>query len=153
MKVEFKEKIISVLFYLIPLKLTLVFGYHLTLQFPLLNYIKYITYPIDLIENILPFSNMLLLIIIFLGIIRNSKFSYFIRFNAFQSILLSIVLTITSYILLMLSNSFLSIVIMYLFSDLIYIIMGAIITFSFIKCIQGEEPDIPGISNAVRIQI
>ena len=71
MTIRLKEKIISSFFYLLPLSLGELFGYHLTLQYPILNYIRYITFPINLLETILPLSNIVIFIIIYIGVIKN----------------------------------------------------------------------------------
>ena len=53
--------------------------------------------PIIIIERSIPFGNLLLFLAIFIGLVRNNKVSYFIRFNALQSLLINIGIIIINF--------------------------------------------------------
>jgi len=131
--------------YTFPLKAAIPFGYLLFYKFSFLKILLLITLPIALLEKYLPFGNFLLFILIFLGIVRNLKLPYFIRFNACQSLLLNIALIIISY--------FMRIFPLPELGYFIFISMLSVFIFSIIQCIYGIEPEIPLISKSVRMQI
>ncbi len=131
--------------YTFPLKAAIPFGYLLFYKFSFLKILLLITLPIALLEKYLPFGNFLLFILIFLGIVRNLKLPYFIRFNACQSLLLNIALIIISY--------FIRIFPLPELGYFIFISMLSVFIFSIIQCIYGIEPEIPLISKSVRMQI
>ena len=139
------QKIISIILYTFPLKAAIPFGYLLFYKFSFLKILLLITLPIALLEKYLPFGNFLLFILIFLGIVRNLKLPYFIRFNACQSLLLNIALIIISY--------FMRIFPLPELGYFIFISMLSVFIFSIIQCIYGIEPEIPLISKSVRMQI
>ena len=98
-----------------------------------------------LIENSLPFGGLLLFLIIFAGVVRNTKIPYFIRFNGCQALLLEIALIIFSYVLRIIQFNELGL--------FLFISTVAIFIFSFVQCLYGIEPEIPFISKSARMQI
>ena len=75
------------------------FGSILFYKFAYLKIILYITLPIAIIENSLPFGSLLLFIMLFAGVVRNPNVPYFVRFNGCQALLLDIALILFSYLL------------------------------------------------------
>ena len=128
-----------------PLNAAIPFGYTLFYKFAFLKWILYLTLPITLIEKSLPFGNLILFIILFAGIVRNSNIPYFVRFNGCQALLLDISLIIFSYLLRIFQFTELGI--------FLFISVLAVFIYSVIECIYGVEPEIPFISKSVRMQI
>ena len=91
-------KILGVLLYMIPWADSLTFGNHLYIKYPFTQIIQIPAIPIILIERSIPFGNLLLFLAIFIGLVRNNKVSYFLRFNALQSLLINIGIIIVSFI-------------------------------------------------------
>ena len=91
-------KTLGVILYMIPWSDSLAFGNHLFIKYPFTQIIQVPALPIILIERSIPFGSLLLFLAIFLGLIRNSKVSYFLRFNALQSLLMNIGIIIISFI-------------------------------------------------------
>lgn len=142
----------SIIFYTLPLKSSLPFGFYFISKYYFVNaIIYYLLLPINLIESVLQFgglgafSNLILFLILFAAIVRNPKVPYFIRYNALQALLLDIALIIISYLLNIFSLTILGLII-FLFMIMIFI-------YSVFQCINGIEPDIPFISKSVRMQI
>ena len=96
---------------------------------------------------------MLLFLGLFLGVVRNEKIVYFIRFNTLQALLIDIVLILISYAFQIILQPFESNLIVRSFSSTIFIGILSIVIFVFIESIQGKEADLPGISQAVRMQL
>ena len=98
-------RILGVLLYMIPWTDSLVFGNHLYIKYPFLQIIQIPAIPIILIERSIPFGSFLLFLAIFLGLVRNTKVSYFLRFNALQSLIINIGIIIVSFILEIISKA------------------------------------------------
>ena len=146
-------KILGVLLYMIPWADCLTFGNHLYVKYPFTQIIQIPAIPIILIERSIPFGNLLLFLAIFIGLVRNTKVSYFLRFNALQSLLLNICIIILSFIFEIIFNSFLNSLIIRTLSSTLLISLFSVIIFCVWSCTQGNEPDLPGISQATKMQL
>ena len=139
------QRATSVIFYTLPLKASLPFGYYLLYKFSFLKVLLLLTFPVVIIERSLPFGGLLFFIILFAGVVRNPNVPYFIRYNACQALLLDIALIIISYLLRILP--------LVEFGSIVFIFTLSIFIFSIFQCINGVEPEIPFISKSVRMQI
>ena len=138
-------RLFSGFLYTLPLRSSIPFGYFLFYKYSFLKIILFITFPISIIEKSLPFGGLLLFLILFLGLVRNQKIPYFIRYNAFQALLLDISLIIISYIF--------KIFPLIQLGSVVFIFTICIIIYSIFQCINGTEPEIPFISKSVRMQL
>ncbi len=139
------QRVTSVIFYTLPLKASLPFGYYLLYKFSFLKVFFLLTFPIAAIEKALPFGGLLFFILLFAGVVRNPNVPYFVRYNACQALLLDIALIIVSYLYRILPLVEIGSIV-FLFTLFIFI-------FSTFQCINGVEPEIPYISRSVRMQI
>ena len=146
-------KILGILLYMIPWVDSLKFGNHLYLKYPFTQIIQIPAIPIIIIERSIPFGNLLLFLAIFIGIVRNNKVSYFIRFNALQSLIINIGIIIISFIFEIFFNPFANSLIIRTFSSTLLISLFAMITYCVWSCTQGNEPNLPGISEATKMQL
>ncbi len=121
------------------------FGSILFYKFAYLKLFIYITLPIAIIENSLPFGGLLLFLILFAGVVRNPNVPYFVRFNGCQALLLDIALILFSYLLRIVPIAEIGL--------FLFILTLAIFIFCLIQCISGIEPEIPLISKSARMQI
>ena len=147
------ERILGVLLYMIPWSDSLRFGDHLYLKYPFIQIIQIPAIPIILIERSIPFGSLLLFLAIFLGLVRNSKVSYFLRFNALQSLLINIGIIIASFIFEIIFSPFANSLIIRTLSSSLLISIFLMITYSVWSCTQGNEPNLPGISQAAKMQL
>ena len=138
--------------YTLPLKASIPFGYYLFSKYSYLNVLKFIIFPVAIIEESLPFGGLLFFLILFAGLVRNPNIPYFVRYNACQALLIDIALIIISYLLRILSISSLGSIISVL-GSIIFIFTLCIFIYSISQCIYGVEPEIPLISKSVRMQI
>jgi len=99
------------------------------------------------------FLNLLIFLAIFIGLVRNSKVSYFLRFNALQSLLINIGIIIISFIFEIIFSPFLNSLIIRTFSSTLLISIFAVIVYCVWSCTQGNEPDLPIISEATKMQL
>jgi uncharacterized membrane protein len=146
-------KILGVLLYMIPWTDSLVFGNHLFIKYPFLQIIQIPAIPIILIEKSIPFGSLLLFLSIFIGLVRNNKVSYFLRFNAMQSLLINIGIIIVSFIFEIIFSSFSNTLIIRTFSSTLLISLFSVILYCVWSCTQGNEPNLPGISQATKMQL
>ena len=155
MPLLFWKRLLGIIFYIISWSDAFPLGTHLFYTFPFLYNLKIITIPIQFIEDIIPlgFSKILIFLIIFLGIVRNSKADYLLRFHALQAILINILIIISIYFYQVIIFPTCPPSISETFTSLIFIGTLFLMIFASIKCFQGQEGDIPWISEAVRMQL
>ena len=146
-------KILGVLLYMIPWSDSIGFGNHLYLKYPVTQILQVPAIPIILLERSIPFGNLFLFLAIFLGLVRNSKISYFLRFNALQSLLINIGIIIVSFIFEIIFSPFSNSLIIRTFSSSLLIGIFSMIVYSVWSCTQGNEPNLPGISQAAKMQL
>ena len=146
-------RILGILLYMIPWSDSLTFGNHLYIKYPFTQIIQVPAIPILLIERLIPFGSLLLFLAIFLGLVRNSKVPYFLRFNALQSLLINIGIIIVNFIFEIIFSPFFNSLIIRTFSSTLLISIFSVIVFCIWCCTKGNEPDLPGISQATKMQL
>ena len=146
-------RVLGVFLYMIPWSDSLTFGNHLYIKYPFIQIIQIPAIPIILIERSIPFGSLLLFFAIFFGLVRNSKVSYFLRFNALQSLLINIGVIIISFIFEIIFSPFSNSLIIRTFSTSLLIGIFSMIVYSVWSCTQGNEPNLPGISQAAKMQL
>ena len=146
-------KILGILLYMIPWADSLKFGNHLYIKYPFTQIIQIPAIPIILIERTLPFGSLILFLIIFIGLVRNSKISYFLRFNALQSLLINIGVIIIGYVFQIFLSPFSNLLIIRTLTNTLLISLFSIIIYCVWSCIKGNEPNLPGISQATKMQL
>ena len=146
------QRLSSIFLYTLPLKASIPFGYYLFSKYSYLNLLKFIIFPVAIIEKSLPLGGLLFFLILFAGLVKNPNVPYFVRYNACQALLIDIALIIISYLLRILSISSLGPIIS-LLGSIIFIFTLCIFIYSISQCICGVEPEIPLISKSVRMQI
>ena len=140
------QRLSSVILYTLPLKASIPFGVYLFYKYPFLKLLAYLTYPAEMIEKSLPLGgSFLLFLILYLGLVRNPKVPYFIRYNACQALLINISLIIISYLFQILPLDELG--------SIVFLFIVCIFIYSITQCIYGVEPEIPFISRSVRMQV
>ena len=146
-------KILGIILYMIPWADCLEFGTHLYMKYPFIQIIQLPAIPIIIIERSIPFGSLLLFLAIFIGLVRNSKVSYFLRFNALQALLINIGIIIVSFIFEIIFSPFLNSLIIRTFSSTLLISIFSVIVFCVWSCAKGKEPNLPGISQATKMQL
>ena len=139
------QRLASMVLYTLPLKASFPFGYYLFYKYSFLKVLLFITFPVVIVEKSLPFGGLLLFLILFAGLVRNTKVPYFIRYNACQALLIDIALIIISYLFRILPLVELG--------SIVFIFTLVIFIYSILQCLYGVEPEIPLISKSVRMQI
>ena len=146
-------RLLGILLYMIPWSDSLTFCNHLYIKYPFIQIIQIPAIPIILIERSIPFGSFLLFLGIFLGLVRNTKVSYFLRFNALQSLIINIGIIIVSFIYEIIFSPFTNSLIIRTISSTLLISLFSVIVYCVWSCAQGNEPDLPGISQATKMQL
>ncbi len=139
------QRLSSAFLYTLPLQASIPFAYDLFDKYPSLKVIIYLTFPVTIIEKSLPLGGLLLFLILFAGLVRNPKVSYFVRYNASQALLIDIALIMITYLLGVLPFAELG--------SIVFIFILCIFIYSLFQCFNGIEPEIPFISKSARMQI
>ncbi len=147
------QRVAAIFIYLLPWSDSIPFGRNLFLEFSFLQWLAIPALPIVLIEQAIPFGSLILFFVLFLTVVRNPNVPYFVRFNTLQAILLDIGVVIISYAFQIILQPFAGGIIVRTLSSTVFLGILAMVVFSISECIQGKEPDIPWISEAVKIQI
>ena len=78
---------------------------------------------------------------------------YFIRFNTLQALLVDIIVVLLGYAFMILLQPLGSGLMLRTLSSTVVIAVLAVVIFALVECIRGREPDLPGLSQAVRMQL
>ena len=147
------QRLLGALVYILPWSDAIPFGRVLYQNFPILQLTMLPAMPMFLIERAIPFGSLLIFFILFIGIVRNQKIPYFIRFNTLQALLIDIGIILISYAFQILLQPLGNALIIRTLSSTILLAILTGMIFCLIECLQGKEPDLPGISQAVKMQI
>ncbi len=147
------DRIFACLPYLLPLVESLSFGSFLFRQFPVLQLLLIPLSPIVAIYRSIPFASLIIFLALFALVIRNEKINHFIRFNAMQAILLSIVLFLCSILLQVVSSVPGAGFATQTLANTIFIGILAAFVYSVVQSLLGRYAEIPAISDAVHMQI
>ena len=149
-----QDRSFGALIYLFPLVYSLPFGIILLTQFPWLYEFFSPLVAIYGITNSLPFASLIIFFGLWFAVVRNENISYFLRFNAMQAILLNIIQILFSLIMGVLTPALGS---QSLLSETLTntVFMGSVVAcfYCIFRSIQGQYPELPGISEAASSQI
>ena len=113
--------------------------------------------PLHWIDTLLPFGlgGLLLFLLLFLAVARNPRVPYFLRFNTLQAILLDILLIVVNYAFITFGcvPAAADGLACETFSNTVFLGSLLLVGFATVQCMRGLEPDIPNLSDAVRMQL
>ncbi len=113
--------------------------------------------PVNWISGLLPLGlgSLLLFLVLFLAVVRNPRVPYFLRFNALQAILVDILLMVAGYGMAIFGcrpgsgGGFTCDT----FSNTLFLGSLLLVLFAAVECFRGREPEVPSLSDAVRLQL
>ena len=153
------QRLVAPLMYLLPWSDAIPLGFGpdgLFLQYPVLRPLVLPALPLLQLERsiTLGMGGLLLFFVLFLAVVRNPNVPYFLRFNALQALLTDIALIVLSIgFRLLLQPIAAGSLLLGTLSSAVVVAVLAILLFSLVECLRGREPDLPGISQAVRMQL
>jgi hypothetical protein len=147
-----RDRIFSVLPYLLPLMYGLEFGRYLFVQFPILTIILIPLAPLMSIYQAIPFAGLVIFFALYLLVVRNENIPHFIRFNAMQAILIDIIIVLCSLILGILGGGLQGFILQTIYNMLFLGVLAAVM-YSVVQSLRGQYAEIPTISDAVYMQV
>ncbi|MDP6203752.1 MAG: Tic20 family protein [Prochlorococcus sp.] len=152
------QRLLGVLVYMLPWSDAIPFGKNLLAQVPVvvLRALLLPAMPIWIVQNAIPLKlgSLVLFLVLFLAVVRNPNVPYFLRFNTLQALLLSIILSLLGLVFFeILQKPLEGTLIFNTLATTVLVAVFAIVIFALIECLRGREPDLPGISQAVRMQL
>jgi uncharacterized membrane protein len=140
-------------FYLIPLMESLDFGGFIFRDLPIVQYIFVPILPLLQVYSALPFARLIAFFGIFFGIVRSDRFSRFIRFNAMQALLISIIISVSGLILSLTQPAIATIpLLMETLVNTLFLGVVAAAVYSMVQSCRGLQAEIPAISDAADLQ-
>ena len=147
------QRLLAALAYLVPWSTAIEFGSGLFRLYPPLQWLTLPALPVILLQRAVPFGGLVLFLVLFLAVVRNSQVPYLIRFNVLQAILIDIVLFVLSLasqtLLGPLGDSFL----VRTLSNTIFLGTLLLLLFAVAQNLRGKDAEIPTVSEAVRMQL
>ena len=157
MQIPLWQRLLAPLVYLLPWSDAIPFGLGadgVFNQIPLLSLLIAPAVPLIQLNRGVPFGGLLLFFVLFLAVVRNPAAPYFLRFNTLQALLTDIVIVVLSFAFGILLRPIAGgSLLLGTLSSTIVVAMLAILLFALVECWRGREPDLPGISQAVRMQL
>lgn len=138
--------------YLLPLFYGMQFGGSLMQMFPVLQFLLIPILPIALIYSI-PLAGIIVFMGLYLLVVRNSRVSYFIRYNTMQALLMGIVIFLLQLVLMVLNMLGSFDFVVKVFSNFVFIAVLAGVIFSIVQSIRGIYAELPTISEATKSQV
>ncbi|MFM8526463.1 MAG: Tic20 family protein [Cyanobacteriota bacterium] len=120
---------------------------------PVVNALALPVFPLVAVENLLPFGSLVVFLGLYLGVVRNLRVPYAIRFNVLQAILLDIVLVLARLLLSLVANVQAASFALRTLNDTVFLGTVLVIGFCVVQGLRGQEPDLPTVSEAVRMQL
>ena len=156
MEIPVWQRVVAPLVYLLPWSDAIPFGGPLFQQYPWMQWFTLPVLPLALLERSVPFGlgGLLLFFVLFLAVVRNPNVPYFLRFNTLQALLTDIVIMVLGFAFGILLRPIAGgTLLVSTLSSTIVVAVLAILLFALVECWRGREPDLPGISQAVRMQL
>ena len=147
------QRLLAALAYLLPWSDALPFGRAMFSMFPALQWLAVPALPLQLLEQAVPFGGLVLFLLLFLVVVRNTQVPYLIRFNVLQAILIDIVLVLLTLAFQMLLAPLGGGFVVRTLSNTIFLGTLLLVAFAVVQCLRGKEADIPTVSEAVRMQL
>ena len=148
-----KDRLFGALLYIVPLIEVYPFSQFIFQQFPQLALIYLPLQPLIDFYYGFPFAGFIIFLLLFIGVVRNEEISYFIRFNAMQSILMGILLILCQLGLGILLRGLGRGLLIETLYNVIFLGTLATCFYSSVQSALGRYAEIPTISEAAYSQI
>jgi uncharacterized membrane protein len=147
------DRAFACLFYLLPLLDGIGFAGPLIREFPPLRFLLLPLAPLLEIYSF-PFVGLIVFFAVFILVVRNESIRHFVRFNAMQAILLSIIVFLCQIIIqYILSPAFGPGLLLDTLFNVIFLGLLAAVIYSVAQSIMGRYAEIPTLSEAVYMQV
>ncbi|PIA41364.1 hypothetical protein AQUCO_02200051v1 [Aquilegia coerulea] len=148
------DRLISIISYFIPFLGGLPYSFHLFNAFPILELIFDPLVPLLGFYKSIPFVNFLTFFGLYIGIVRDKKFSRFVRFNALQALLLEFLLVLPSLLNVVFTSGegFGFALVQVIHSAIFVVIFGAFL-YTLGLCLFGKTPRFPFVTDVIDMRL
>ena len=146
------QRLLAAAAYMLPWSDGIPFGQGLFGLFPILAWLQLPALPLVMVQQLVPFGSLVLFLVLFLAVVRNSRVPYFIRYSVLQSILVDILLVLINLafgVLRLNGGNFAGRTL----SNTVFLGILVLVGFGVVESLRGKEADIPTVSEAVRMQL
>jgi hypothetical protein len=146
------QRLLAAAAYLLPWSDGIPFGQGLFGLFPILTWLRLPALPVVMVQQLVPFGSLVLFLVLFLAVVRNTRVPYFIRYSVLQAILVDIVLVLINLafgVLRLNGGNFAGRTL----SNTVFLGILVLVGFGVVESLRGKEADIPTVSEAVRMQL
>jgi uncharacterized membrane protein len=147
------DRTFACLTYLVPVIDSLDFAVPFFSQFPSLKVVLLPLIPILQIYGSVPFASLIIFFALYLLVVRNESINHFIRFNAMQAILLSIITTLCGLVLRLFVPALGGGLVIETVYNVIFLGTIAAVVYSVAQSVLGRYAEIPTLSEAVHMQV
>ena len=147
------QRLLAAAAYLLPWSDAVPFGRSLFEVLPTLRLLSLPSLPLALLEQLVPFGGFVVFLALYLGVVRNGRVPYLVRFSVLQAILLDIVLVLLSLVFSVLLSPLGAGFALRTLSNTVFLGALVLVLFGVVESLRGKEADIPTLSEAVRMQL
>lgn len=147
------QRLLAAAAYLLPWSDAIPFGRSLFGLLPVLQWLQLPAAPLMLVQQAVPFGGFVVFLGLYLGVVRNERVPYLLRFSVLQAILLDIVLVLLSLVFSVLLNPLGAGFAVRTLSNTVFLGAMVLVLFAMVESLRGKEADIPSLSQAVRMQL
>jgi hypothetical protein len=153
------QRLLAALAYTLPWSDALEFGQPLFRQFPALQVLVLPALPMLQFESLFSvggfgLGSLLLFVVLYSAVVRNPQVPYAVRFNVLLALLIDILLIVVQLaIQVLVRDTFGNNLLLRTLDNTIFIGVILLLLFAMVECLRGREPDVPSLSDAVRMQL
>jgi len=152
-----QDRTFSILVYLFAIYDSFFFGSYLFDKFPPLIQLilSYILFPIHIVYSLNSYASFIVFIILYLAVVRNNQIKHFIRYNALQSILIGILLSLLGLVIKWIFEPIFAgfPLLIQALSNLIFITSFGACLYAMFQSARGIYAELPVISKAAYNQL
>ena len=146
------QRLLAAAAYMLPWSDGIPFGQGLFGLFPILAWLQLPALPLVMVQQLVPFGSLVLFLVLFLAVVRNTRVPYFIRYSVLQALLVDIVIVLINLafgVLRLNGGNFAGRTL----SNTVFLGILVLVGFGVVESLRGKEADIPTVSEAVRMQL
>jgi hypothetical protein len=153
------QRLLTAFAYTLPLSDALEFGTPLLNQFPVLNLVALPALPLQLFRSLFSvggfgLGGLLLFLVLYSAVVRNPRVPYTVRFNVLLALMIDILMIVLQLAMeILLRQTFGNNLLLRTLDNTFFLGALLLLGFAVVECLRGKEPDLPTLSEAVRMQL
>lgn len=153
------QRLLAALAYTLPWSDALSFGKPLLSQFPWLSVFALPALPMLQFEQAFSMGGfglggLLLFLVLYAAVVRNPQVPYMVRFNVLLALMIDILLIVLQLAMeTLFRQTFGNTLLLRTLDNTIFLGVLLLLAYALVECLRGREPDVPTLSEAVRMQL